>query len=195
VYGGAAGSTTNVKEYLHKYKRLTSRKVFYDAGKRAHASVGQGYVKLVCGSNVASASTHIYIHCFHTTSLPVTVLSPGLFVICQCKIYEACIIYANHRMKRGYTRIHATGNNQDLYIPGILRGALMYSCALYSPSMVSGINALPEPEENAVANLSTTAKKVILHQRLGHIHHHKLFELHKHAKGVPKITISSDVDS
>jgi hypothetical protein len=109
--------------------------------------------------------------------------------------YEAQTIYVNHRMKIGYTRIHDMGNNQDLYIPGILRGALVYSHALYPLSMVSGINALPESEVNVVSHLSTTATRVLWNQMLGHVHHRKLYELHKHVKGIPKITMPSDVDS
>jgi hypothetical protein len=41
VDGRAAGSTPHMQGYLHGYKRPTSRKVFYDTGKRAHASVGE----------------------------------------------------------------------------------------------------------------------------------------------------------
>jgi hypothetical protein len=59
---GAAGSTTHMQGYLHGYKRLTSQKVFYDAGKRAHTSAGEGYMKLLCGSDTSSANMHIFIH-------------------------------------------------------------------------------------------------------------------------------------
>jgi hypothetical protein len=63
VYGGAAGITTHMQGYLHGYKVLTSQKVFYDAGKRAHTSAGEGYMKLLWGSDTSSANMHISIHC------------------------------------------------------------------------------------------------------------------------------------
>jgi hypothetical protein len=52
VDDGAAGSTSNDRIFLHGYKRLTTSKVFYDAIKRAHDSVGEGYMKLACGPAV-----------------------------------------------------------------------------------------------------------------------------------------------
>jgi hypothetical protein len=61
--------------------------------------------------------------------------------------------------------------------------------------MVSSINALPEPEANVVTHLSTTATRVLWHQRLGRVHHRNLSELHKHVKGILNITMPLDVDS
>jgi hypothetical protein len=122
------------------------------------------------------------------------VISPGRFVIRHGSKYEAQTVYANHWTKRGYTRIHTADAQHDLYIPVILRGALMYLRALYPPSETSGINALPEPEGNIVAHLSAAAKRVLRHQRLGHVHHRKLAEQHKHVKGIPKIAMPSDID-
>jgi hypothetical protein len=131
VAGGAAGSTTYMKGYLHGYKRLTSRKVFYDARKRAHVSVGECYMKLLCRLNSTSVDTHIFIQCYHTPTLPVAVLSPGRFVIHHGSKYEAYTVYVNHRTTREYMTIHAGGEQHDLYIPGILLGALVYSRAMY----------------------------------------------------------------
>jgi hypothetical protein len=87
VDGGAADSTTYMKGYLHGYK-ITSRKFFYDARKRAHVSVGEVYIKLLYGLNTTSYATCIFIHCYQTPTMYVTVLSPGRFVICHGSKYE-----------------------------------------------------------------------------------------------------------
>jgi hypothetical protein len=88
VDGGDGGRTTHMKGYLHGYKCITSRKVFHDSGKRTRISVGEGYMKLLCGSNYVSDDTHICIHCYHTPNMHVAVLSPGRFVIRHSNKYR-----------------------------------------------------------------------------------------------------------
>jgi hypothetical protein len=80
VDGGAAGSTNYDRSKLHGYKALTVHKAFHDAGKRSHTSAGEGYIWLACGTSAEASNTYVNIHCFHTPTLPVTVLSPGRFV-------------------------------------------------------------------------------------------------------------------
>jgi hypothetical protein len=133
VDGGAAGSTSNDRSFLHGYNKLTAIKVFYDVAKRAHHSVGEGYTKLACGPTEREVHAHVMIHYFHTPSITVTVLYPRRFVLRHSTKYEAHTIYATHKTHRGYARIHGLGGFKDIYIPGILRGALLYSRALCPP--------------------------------------------------------------
>jgi hypothetical protein len=133
INGGAAVSTTNDCSKLHGYKPLAVHKAFHDAGKRSQIRAGEGYILLTCGTSAEVSNKYVNIHCYHTSTLPVTALSPGRFVTRHESKYEAHTIYANHRTKRGYARIHGLVDVQEIYIPGIVHGVLLYSCAS-SPS-------------------------------------------------------------
>jgi hypothetical protein len=197
IDGGAAGSTTDDRSKLHGYKTLTMHKAFHDAGKRSHISAGEGYMRLACGTSAEVSNKYVNIHCYHTPTLPVTVLSPGRFVTRHESQYEAQTIYANHRTKRGYARIHGLVDVQDIYIPGIVCGVLLY-CRASSPS--SAIPPCVPPNEtsvndtDAINHLNLEATRVICNQRLGHMHFRKLSELHKHVDGIPKIALPTDID-
>jgi hypothetical protein len=130
---GAAGSTTNDRSKLNGYKLLTIHKAFHDAGKCLHIRASEGYMRLAWGTSAEVSNKYVNIHCRHTPTLPVTVLSPGRSVTRHESKYEAHTIYANHRTKRGYAHIHGLVDVPHIYIPGIVCGILLYSRAS-SPS-------------------------------------------------------------
>jgi hypothetical protein len=201
VDGGAAGSTTDDQSKLHGYKALTVHNAFHDAGKRSHTSAGEGegYMRLACGTSAEASNKYVNIHCFHTPTLPVIVLSPGRFVAHHESKYEAHTIYTNHRTKRGYARIHGLADIPDIYVPEIVRGVLLYSRAS-SPSSNKSLSASSATLNahthavDSIKNLNAEATRILSHQHLGHMHFRKLSDLHKHVDGIPKIALPTDID-
>jgi hypothetical protein len=45
-----------------------------------------------------------------------------------------------------------------------------------------------------VNHIAATAERVLWHQRLGHVNQRKLADMHKSVKGIPKISMPSDID-
>jgi hypothetical protein len=199
VDGCAAGSTTDDRSKLHGYKAITVHKAFHDAGKRSHASAGEGYMRLACGTSAEASNKYVIIHCFHTPTLPVTVLSPGRFVARHESKYEAQTIYTNHRNKHGYARIHGLADISDIYIPCIVHGVLLYSRAS-SPSSTKSLSASPVTldahahDVDSINHLNAEATRILWHQRIGHMHFQKLSDLHKHVDGIPQIALPTDID-
>jgi hypothetical protein len=153
--------------------------------------------RLACGTSAKVSNKYVNIHCYHTPTLPVTVLSRGRFVTRHESKYEAQKIYANNRTKRGYARIHGLVDVQDIFITGIVHGVLLYSRA---SSPYSNRPASISPIENGDCNIDTVnhltveATRVLLHQRLGYMHFRKLSDLHKHVDGITKIALPIDID-
>jgi hypothetical protein len=150
---------------------------------------------LFAGPTEDGVFVNVMIHCFRIPFLTITVLSPGRFVLRRITKYEAHAIYANHKTQRAYARIHDLCSIKDIYILGIIHGALLYSRALYPPSGTSGIHALPAPDNDDIRCISAAVTRVLWHHRLGHVHHQKLCELHTHEDGIPKISMPLDIET
>jgi hypothetical protein len=195
---GKAGSTTNNCSNLYGYKPLTTHKTFHDDGKRSHISAGEGYMRLACGTSAEVSNTYVNIHCYHTPTLPVTVLYPGRFVTHHELTYQTQKIYATHCTKRGYARIYGLVDVPDIYIPGSVYGALLYSRTSSPSSEITKCESLIghdayKHDVDAVNHLNFEATRILWHQRFVHMHLRKLSELHKHVDCIPKIALPIDI--
>jgi hypothetical protein len=196
VDGGDAGSTCHDASWIHGYKPLTRDKYFNDAKNHTHKSVGEGYICLA--TYTKGVTKHFMIHLYHTPSIKITVLSPGRTVLRHPKQFDAHTIYTSHVTGKGYTTFHGTDGTEDVKVPGIVRGVLLYAQAL-RPAIGNYI-AQPmtpmEPDEmgDKICHLSVHATRILWHQRMGHVHMHKLSDLHKHVGGIPQIAMPSDAE-
>jgi hypothetical protein len=57
------------------------------------------------------------------------VVSPGHNVLRHPKQLDSHTIYTNHVTNKGYTTFHGTGGGDDVRVPGISRGVLIYAQA------------------------------------------------------------------
>jgi hypothetical protein len=87
----------------------------------------------------------------------------------------------------------------DIYIPGIVRGVLLYSRSSSPSSDGSKCDPLEDHDVcvrdiDAINHLNVEATQVIWHQHLGHMHFRKLSDLHMHVEGIPKIALHTDIN-
>jgi hypothetical protein len=199
VDGGAAGTTFHDASCLHDYKVFTRDNFFNDAGKKTHRSVGEGYLRVAVCVKGQTVPSHFMIHSYHTPTIPITVLSPGRTVLRHYSHLDAHIVYTNHVTGRGYAKLHGISSNGDIEVPGIVRGVLLYAQAT-RPAIVAyvaqPVYSLDAPDDVLmdVHHISATAARVLWHQRLGHVNPRKLADMHKSARGIPKVSMPSDVD-
>jgi hypothetical protein len=197
VDGGAAGTTCSDATCLYDYKLLTRDTYFNNAGKKTHRSVGEGYLRVVVYIKGKTTPSHFMVHSYHTYTIPITVLSPGRTVLRHSSRFD---VYTNHVSGRGYAKFHSIGPITDEDVPGIIRGVLLYAQAsrsaitAYVARPIHAIPVLPDDVPDAVNHIPAAAERVLWHQRLGHVNPWKLADLHKSVKGIPKITMPSDVD-
>jgi hypothetical protein len=200
VDGGAEGTTYHDATCLHDYKVLTRDKYFNDAGKKTHRSVGEGYMRVAVCIKGQTTPSHFMVHSYHTPTIPITVLSPGRTVLRHSSRFDAHTVYMNHVSGRGYAKFHGIGPITDVEVPGIVRGVLLYAQAsrpaitAYIARPIHAIHVSPDDVADAVNHTPATAERVLWHQRLGHVNPRKLADLHKSVRGIPKITMPSDVE-
>jgi hypothetical protein len=187
---GAETSTTHIKSLLHKFQNITFEKYMADAGDTRHRSLGFGYLKVVTNDDHGAPNQFSLVHCWYTPTLRHTVFSPGATVRRHLKRFSGCTAYKSFSMATGHTTLHSIIADHYIVFPGILiRNSLftepLVSCA-DSPtddSLVSQIRYLSERET-----------RVIWHQRLSHVHMHRLSGLHKCVDGIPAIKIPPDIE-
>jgi hypothetical protein len=199
VDGGASGTTCHDASCLHDYKPLTRDNCFSDAGKKTHKSVGEGYLRVaVCIQGQATAS-HFMIHSYHTPTIPIVVLFPGRTVLRHSSWFNAHTVYTNHTTGRGYAKFHGASSTADVKIPGIVRGVLLYAQAS-RPAIIAyvacSLTTIDTPIDTNVEvnHIAAAAERVLWHQRLGHVNPRKLGDMHNSVKGIPKISMPSDID-
>jgi hypothetical protein len=199
VDGGTEGTTYHDASCLHEYKPLTRDNFFSDAGKKTHKSVGEGYLRVaVCIPGQTTAS-HFMIHSYHTPTIPIIVLSPGRTVLRHPSRFDAHTVYTNHTTGRGYAQFNGASSTADVKIPGIICGVLLYAQSS-RPSLTTyvacSLTIIDTPIDTNVEvnHIAAAAERVLWHQRLGHVNPRKLADMHKSVKGIPKISIPSDID-
>jgi hypothetical protein len=139
------------------------------------------------------------IHSYHTPTIPIIVLSPGRTVLRHPSRFDAHTVYTNRTTGRGYAEFHSASSTADVKIPGIVRGVLLYAQAS-QPALTTYVDCslttidTPIDTNVGVIHISALAERVLWHQRLGHVNPRKLADMHKSIKGIPKLSIPSDID-
>ena len=94
---GSQATTCHEKSYLHDYRPINFEKLLRDAVGNLHAVVGEGYLKVSSSRSVDKNDMYSMIHCWHTPSMPVVVVSPGAMVKRHRKRYYAYSVVSNQK--------------------------------------------------------------------------------------------------
>jgi hypothetical protein len=65
---------------------------------------------------------------------------------------------------------------------------------LPSPKSVEELLLAPDDRSAIICHLTRDQLRLLWHQRFGHIHSRRISDMHRHADGVPKIVIASELD-
>jgi hypothetical protein len=131
------------------------------------------------------------VHCWYTSSLRHTVLSPGALVKRHRKRFSSCTTHTSFTLANGHAALHSIIAGTEVTIPGTLIRASLFTDPLV-PCDVS-------PDENAsisqVRFLSERATRVLWHQRLRHVRMRCLAGLYKHVDVIPAIKLPPGVEA
>lgn len=146
VDGGSQATTTAHKFLLFGYRPFTtSDKVpaLRVADNRPHYPIGVGYLKVPkLGS---SGRSFEFVRCFHTPTLPATILSPDKAGREHgCAGYLAVSMFHTSTNRRcALHLLHCKRTSQDIRFPLISRGGLLYTEALIRPTSSEHTAPLP----------------------------------------------------
>ena len=209
VDGGALATTTNRLDYLwayHKFTELEQRKIprLKVADDTLHTPTGEGYLKVPCDTSPGFR----FIKSYFTPQIPATIMSPNAFgQSLDCKGYHTYSDFVNNI---AHLRLVGCSNNSSTISFALhrIRG-LLFTDHLLAPTVSERKAPLPSvaglPEDTAstlpirildshcacksaeVRTLTAEQTRALWHMRLGHVHHRRLADLHKHVDGIPKI--------
>jgi hypothetical protein len=143
-----------------------------------------------------AASTSWSTHITHPR-FPSLFSPPGRTVLCHSSHLDAHIVYTNNVTGRGYVKFYGICSTADVEVTGIVWGVLLYAQASQPviTAYVTRPNTLNVSNNTIGVNHTTaTAEHILWDQRLGHVNPRKLADMHKSVKGIPKISMPSDVD-
>jgi Reverse transcriptase (RNA-dependent DNA polymerase) len=209
IDNGSQATTTAHHALLWCYQPYTGNYTLRDAGNHVHHPIGIGYLK------IPTINGHHFVACFHTPSIPSTIISPGhLYRHQRCTGYLMDIDTEDPDHTRATLILkHRLRRDQDIHIPMSLSGGLTHSLPAIIPTQtehlaktlpVDILNICPHalPTSNLPATprtfnvhiLNREAQRVLWHNRLGHLHSRRVADLYKCTEGVPKIDLASDID-
>jgi hypothetical protein len=188
---GAEASTTHLRHLLHKYETVPFEKYMSDAGNNRRRSIGFGYLKIVTNDDNGVPTRLSMVHCWHTPTLPHTVMSPGATVKRHRKRFTSCTAFKNFATGRGHDTLHSILGTSDVILLGILsRGTLFTEPLVHFPAALHDC----EPSEARIHYLSKRATRILWHQRLRHIHMRRLADLHTHVDGIHRVKVPPDIE-
>jgi hypothetical protein len=82
--------------------------------KKSHRSVGEGYLRVAVCIKGHTTPSQFMVHSYHTSTIPINVLSPGRTVLCHSSRFDAHTVYTNHVSGRGYATFHSIGPIMDV---------------------------------------------------------------------------------
>jgi hypothetical protein len=209
IDNGSQATTTANHALLWCYRSYTGNYTLRDAGNNVHHPIGVGYLK------IPTTDGYHFVACFHTPSIPSTIISPGhLYRHQRCTGYLIDINTADPCHTRATLILkHRLRRNQDIHIPMTLSGGLTHSLPAIIPTPAEHLaqtlpvdiqnicpNALPSsdhpdaPRTYHIHILNREAQRVLWHNRLGHLHSRRVADLYKCTEGIPKIDLASDID-
>jgi Reverse transcriptase (RNA-dependent DNA polymerase) len=209
IDNGSQATTTANHELLWCYQPYTGNYTLRDAGNHVHHPIGVGYLK------IPTTTGHHFVACFHTPSIPSTIISPGhLYRHQRCTGYLLDIDTEDPTNTRATLILkHRLRRSQDIHIPMTLSGGLTHSFPAVLPTPTEHLaqnlpvdilnicpNALPSstqpvaPRTFNVHILNRDAQRVLWHNRLGHLHSRRVADLYKCTEGIPKLDLASDID-
>ena len=209
VDGGALANTTDRLSYLWSYHRCTpaERKRLprlQVADDTIHVPHGYGYIKVPC----AESPGYLFMLCFYTPQIPATIISPDrLGRSLSCRGYHTYSDFVDD-----IAVLELTGC--DSGVPEVhidlqrIRG-LLFTESLIAPSAAEHSSTSPPdfgriqsdltssvgmPSTRPVRAMSLTTQRDLWHMRLGHMNSRMVSEMHKHAKGIPKLPRTDAID-
>ena len=192
---GSQATTCHEQRLLHDYQAIGFEKYLRDAGGNLHRVVGEGYLKVPSSRSEDKSDMYSMVHCWHTPSMPVVVISPGAIVKRHRKRYYAYSVFSNQDDGNAHLRLCGRKSSSSLFIGMITVSKLTYTHPLVLPSP-KDIDVNPESGTDVedVNVMTEEATRVLWHQRLCHLHDRALSDLHEHVDGIPKIPRSTPVD-
>jgi GAG-pre-integrase domain len=209
IDNGSQATTTADKSILWCYRPYQGNYTLRDAGNNPHYPIGVGYLK------IPTRSGHHFVACFHTPSIPSTIISPSHLSRHQRASGYILDIDTSDPNNTSATLVlkHRLRRDQDIHILMSLSGGLTHSLPAIVPTHSEHLaatlpvdiknvcpNALPddtcsaEPRTYNVHILNREAQRVLWHNRLGHLHSRRVADLYKCTSGIPKLDLASDID-
>jgi GAG-pre-integrase domain len=203
IDGGSQATTTGERHYLWSYRPYSGDYTLTDAGGRKHHPTGTGYLK------IPTTTGHHFAPCYYTPTLP-TIISPAhLTRRPEMQSYTIACFPDCHSKSKLVLHHHAR-TSQNVTIPMITNGGITFSYPLLLPTDAQHMQcALPTGAAYQCRALSSTAidaptlsvhtlnrdaQRILWHNQLGHIHHRRISELHKHVQGIPKIDMPNELE-
>jgi deoxyuridine 5'-triphosphate nucleotidohydrolase len=183
IDGGANRSVTNCRDVLLHYRNI---KPFHIQGVNADdlALVCQGFGYLPWR---APNGTSILVRCYYSQAAADTIVSPTDIVLNHLARFKAWTQHSDLSSGTGHIEFHgATTSDPSLRFPLTAVNGLWY----YYPD-VSDYNPNTEcvQYQSIVNRLSAPGQYELYHARLGHPGTTVMTSLHKHADGIPKLTV------
>ena len=210
VDGGAMANTTDRLDYLWSYRECTpderrSLPRLQVADDTVHIPHGYGYIKVPCQEDPG----YLFMLCLYTPQIPATIVSPDrLGRTLSCTGYHTYSDFVNN-----VAILELTGCDSgipELHIALQRIRGLLYTDSLIAPSPSEHSAIKPPPfgrihgphtttiglprSPTPVRPMSLSTQRDLWHMRLGHANSRVVSELHKHAKGIPKLPRTDALD-
>ncbi len=171
---GSDATTSNEIGLLFEYKPLKFQKYLADAGGIRHQCIGEGLLKIPLGNDRFRMA-----HCWHTPSMPVTILSLGEMVKRNSNIYTGFSTMTNFDEIKSSVTFHGKISSRTTTIPLDIVGKLLYTKPLVPSS---------ETREDKMMAINSTTERTLWHQRLCHLNLRKVSMMHKFVDRIPKMS-------
>jgi hypothetical protein len=137
---GSQAVTTDDSGLLWAYRLVRTKHKLKDAGGHKYSPTGFGYLRIPASTTMG----FIMVGCWHTPSLPATIVSPSR--ICRDHNFRGFASVGLLDSNDSWvTLFHAKRTNADVTIGSHLRGGLLYSDPLIRPTAAQHANPLPKP--------------------------------------------------
>jgi hypothetical protein len=204
IDGGSQATTTGERSYLWSYHPYSGQYTLTDAGGRKHHPTGTGYLK------IPTTTGYTFAPCYYTPTLP-TIISPAHLTRRPEMQNYTITCFPHSTFKSNLILHHQSRHSQNIMIPMITNSGITFSYPLLLPTVTQHeTSALPTgtayqchalststttPSNIPVHTLNRDAQCILWHNRLGHIHHRRISELHKHVLGIPKIDMPNELEN
>jgi hypothetical protein len=136
---GSQAVTTDDAELLWAYRLVRTKHYLKDAGGHKHSPIAFGYLRVPASTSMG----FIMVGCWHTPSLPATIVSPSR--ICRDHNFRGFASVGLLDSNEAWvTLFHEKRTNADVTIGSHLRGGLLYSDPLIRPTAAQHANPLPK---------------------------------------------------
>jgi GAG-pre-integrase domain len=204
-------STTNIKVALWAYRKYLGSYCLHDAGGKIHCPIGIGYLF------VPTTNDPLYMTAFYTPTLPVTIISPKQMVTDHSfDCYNLLGVKRSRSTAPTIILEHLSDPSLNMMLPLSSHSGMTFMAPLLLPNIAAHTSPLPTVDSSLphphgpthtatiaadasllfldVKYLNTDMQHILWHQRLGHIHHRRLFDLHKSAIGIPNVNLTGQFD-